>query len=306
MSKKYVGIIPPISTPIDEHENIDEQALRKLVDYTIDTGMHGIFVCGSNGETMGLTQQERDKAIKIAIEQAGDRVPVLAGVMDTSTKRVIENCKRLEDMGGKAAVVTPIFYSRSTNPSETIQHFEEISKNTNLDLLVYNIPSYTYNTLKAETIFELAKIDRVVGYKDSSNSMVDTIKCLNHFKGTDFCILQGMVQLSGISILLGADGMVPSIATAFPSVCLNVYNAAKEKNIEKMLYWNEIMNECMKVCSMSSNGTSSTKCALSTTGLFSERMTRPLEPVTPEEKEKIFRKVAELNELIREAEAKEA
>lgn len=294
MAKKYYGIVPPISTPIDEHENVDEVALKRLVNQTIDNGMHGIFVGGSNGECMGLTQAERDHAIKVVLDETKDRVPVLAGVMDTSTRRVIENCKRLEDMGGKAAVVTPIFYSRTTHPSETIRHFEEISKNTNLDILIYNIPSYTYNTLKAETIFELAKIDRVVGYKDSSNQMVDTIKCLNHFKGTDFCMLQGMVQLSAISILLGADGMVPSIATAFPKVCLNVYNAAKAGDIETMMYWDSIMTECMKVCAMSANGTSSTKCAMSATGLFEERMTMPLEPVTAEEKERILKKTKEL------------
>ena len=298
MAKKYYGIIPPISTPIDENENVDEGALRNLVEHTIETGMHGIFVGGSNGECMGLTQHERDRAIKIVLEQTGDRIPVLAGVMDTSTRRVIENCKRLEDMGGKAAVVTPMFYARYANPSETIRHFEEISKNTNIDILVYNIPSYTNNLLKAETIFELAKIDRVVGYKDSSNQMVDTIKCIEHFKGTDFCLLQGMVQLSAISILLGADGMIPSIATAFPRVCLEVYKYAKARDIDKMMYWNGIMNECMKVCGMSANGTSATKYALSTTGLFDERVTRPLEPVKPEEKEKIAAKVKEINDLL--------
>lgn len=298
MAKKYYGIIPPISTPIDERENVDEGALRQLVNYTVDTGMHGIFVGGSNGECMGLTQAERDRAIKIVLDENAGRLPVLAGVMDTSTRRVIENCKRLEDMGGTTAVVTPIFYSRYANPSETIRHFEEISKHTSVDILIYNIPSYTYNTLKAETIFELAKIDRVVGYKDSSNQMVETLKCLNHFKGTDFCILQGMVQLSAVSILLGADGMIPSIATAFPQVCLHVYEAAKARDIDKMMYWNEIMNECMKLCAMSANGTSSTKCALSATGLFNERMTRPLEPVTAEEKERILKKTRELMDYV--------
>ena len=162
MAKKYYGIIPPISTPIDEQENVEEGALRQLVNYTIDTGMHGIFVGGSNGECMGLTQAERDRAIKIVLDENAGRLPVLAGVMDTSTRRVIENCKRLEDMGGTTAVVTPIFYSRYASSSETIRHFEEISKNTNVDILIYNIPSYTYNSLKAETIFELAKIDRVI------------------------------------------------------------------------------------------------------------------------------------------------
>lgn len=298
MTKKYTGIIPPIPTPIDERENVDEVALRNLVEHTIETGMDGIFVAGSNGECMGLTQSERDRAIKIVLDQTKGRVPVLAGVMDTSTRRVIENCKRLEDIGGTAAVVTPIFYSRSTNPSETIRHFEMISACTNLDLLIYNIPSYTHNILSPDTVFELAKIDHVVGYKDSSNQMSDMIKCLNHFKGSDFCILQGMVRLAAVSVLLGADGMIPSIATVFPRVCREVFKASKSRDIERMMFWNEIMDRCMEVCSMSSNGTSSTKCALSATGLLSNRMTAPLEPVSESEKEKIYQTVASLQSLI--------
>ena len=298
MNKKYSGIIPPISTPIDQYENVDEVALRRLVNYTVDTGMHGIFVAGSNGESMGLTQAERDRAIRITIEETAGRIPVMAGVMDTSTRRVVDNIKRLEQLGGEAAVITPIFYARAAKPSETIRHFEEISKRTNVDILVYNIPSYTYNNLRAETVFELAKIDRVVGYKDSSGSMIDVIKCLNHFKGTDFSILQGMVQLAAVSVLMGADGFIPSIGTAFPQVCLKVYEYAKNRDIDQMMYWNELLNECMTLCAMSSNGTSSTKCALSAVGLFDERVTLPLEPVSEEEKVRIYGAIEKLMERI--------
>lgn len=290
MSKKYTGIVVPISTPIDAQENVDEAGMRRLVEHTVETGMHGVFVAGSNGETMGLTQQERDRAIRIAIDQAGGRVPVMAGVMDTGTRRVIDNIKRLEQMGGKAAVVTPIFYARATPPSETIRHFEEISKQTSVDILVYNIPSYTNCSLSAQTVFELAKIDKVVGYKDSSGNMVETLKCLYHFRGSDFCILQGMVQLAAVSVLLGADGFVPSIGTAFPKVCLKVYEAAKNRDVETMMLWGERLNQCMTLCGMSANGTSSTKCALSAKGLFSDRVTMPLEPVTREERDRIFEK----------------
>ena len=283
MAKRFYGIIPPISTPIDEQENVDEGALRKLVRHTIETGMNGIFVGGSNGESLGLTQKERDRAIRIVLDETAGRLPVLAGVMDTSTRRVIENCKRLEDMGGTTAVVSPTFYSRYTYPSETIRHFEEISRHTNVDLIIYNIPSYTHNTLKAETIYELAKIDKVVGYKDSSGQMAETLKCIDHFRSTDFCILQGMI---------------PSIATAFPKVFLNIYKAAKARDIDKLIFWDRISGECMKLCTMSPNGTSSTKCALSETGLFDGRVTRPLEPVTEQEKESILLKTRKLMEYI--------
>ena len=86
---KFHGIIPPIITPVDEHENVDEKAYRALLEHCIEGGLHGILVCGTNGETMALTQRERNKAIKITIDQVAGRIPVMAGCMDTSTRRVI-------------------------------------------------------------------------------------------------------------------------------------------------------------------------------------------------------------------------
>jgi len=141
--KKYKGVIPPIITPVDPNENLDEQGFRRLLRHCINKGLHGIFVAGTNGETMALTQEQRDRAIHIAIDEAGKDIPVMAGVMDTSTKRVIENIKRLEQMGGTCAVVTPIFYARHTDQSETIRHFEKVSQSTDLDILIYNIPTFT-------------------------------------------------------------------------------------------------------------------------------------------------------------------
>ena len=107
MSKEIIGVIPPIITPIDENEKVDEAGLRKLINHCIDHGIHGIFICGSNGECMSLTQAQRDRAIQIALDECSGRVPVIAGCMDSSTQRVIENVQRLEEMGGTTAVVTP-------------------------------------------------------------------------------------------------------------------------------------------------------------------------------------------------------
>lgn len=125
---------------MDERERVDEKALRALIDHCIALGIHDIFVCGSNGESLALTQAERDRAIRITLEHTAGRVPVIAGCMDSSTQRVIENIKRFEDMGGQTAVLTPVFYTRHATQYESVRHFEEISKNTSADLMIYNIP----------------------------------------------------------------------------------------------------------------------------------------------------------------------
>ena len=170
MEKKIIGVIPPIITPVDGNEKVDENALRQLIDHCIENGIHGIFVCGSNGECMSLTQDERDRAIRISIDECRSKVPVMAGCMDTSTKRVIENIKRFEDMGGETAVVTSVFYARHATQDETVRHFEEISRNTSCNLMIYNIPMFTNLNLSPETIIRISKLDKIIGIKDSSGN----------------------------------------------------------------------------------------------------------------------------------------
>lgn len=303
MNKKYYGVVPPIITPIDNRENVDEEGFRKLLNHCIEGGLHGIFVAGSNGETMALTQKERDKAIKVAVDEVNGRVPVMSGVMDSSTRRVIENIKQLEDMGGTCAVITSIFYARHTSQDETIRHFEAIAKETNIDLIVYNIPMFTGFNLSAETIMKIAEIDNVVGYKDSSGSFPEFMKCLTHFENTEFSCLQGSTAFAMPSMILGADGFVPSIAPLFPELFVEAYEAGKSKNIELAMKYDVLLRETSKILGMTKNATSANKFALSQLGFTDKRVIAPQDSILPEEEERIIRKIAEINEQHKEFKA---
>ena len=287
MKQKLFGVVPPIITPVDEYERVDEKGLRLLIDHCIDHGIHGIFVCGSNGECMALTQAERDRAIRIALDECAGRVPVIAGVMDSSTKRVIENIKRFEDMGGQTAVVTPVFYARHATQDETVRHFEDISAATEADLMIYNIPMFTGQNLTADTVIRISRIDKVTGVKDTSGSMPAFIKLLNHFKGTDFRVLQGSTNLAVPSMLMGADGYVPSLAPLFPKAHIMVYEYGKARDIDNAMKWGAILDEICKIYPMAKSQTASTKYAMSTMGFTDKRVIRPSEPITAEEMARI-------------------
>ncbi len=287
MKQKLFGVVPPIITPVDEYERVDEKGLRLLIDHCIDHGIHGIFVCGSNGECMALTQEERDRAIRIALDECAGRVPVIAGVMDSSTKRVIENVKRFEDMGGQTAVVTPVFYARHATQDETVRHFEDISAATEADLMIYNIPMFTGQNLTADTVIRISRIDKVTGVKDTSGSLPAFIKLLNHFKGTDFQVLQGSTNLAVPSMLMGADGYVPSLAPLFPKAHIMVYEYGKARDIDNAMKWGAILDEICKIYPMAKSQTASTKYAMSTLGFTDKRVIRPSEPITAEEMARI-------------------
>ena len=287
MKQKLFGVVPPIITPVDEYERVDEKGLRLLIDHCIDHGIHGLFVCGSNGECMALTQAERDRAIRIALDECAGRVPVIAGVMDSSTKRVIENVKRFEDMGGQTAVVTPVFYARHATQDETVRHFEDISAATEADLMIYNIPMFTGQNLTADTVIRISQIDKVTGVKDTSGSLPAFIRLLNHFRGTDFRVLQGSTSLAVPSMLMGADGYVPSLAPLFPKAHIMVYEYGKARDIDNAMKWGAILDEICKIYPMAKSQTASTKYAMSTLGFTDKRVIRPTEPITAEEMARI-------------------
>ena len=223
----YAGVYVPVITPIDDKEDVDEQSYRKLIGNSIEGGVHGILAAASNGDWLALTQAQRNNALRIAVDECAGKVPVIGGVMDSSTRRVIDNVKALEQCGGTAAIITPIFYARHTSPDETIRLFEDVSRNTEIDLFIYNIPIFTGYLLKPKTIFDIAKIDKVVGYKDSSTVFDDFLTCLDYFGGKEFSLLQGITTHMTASVLLGARGVTPALAAIFPSIFVKLYAACE-------------------------------------------------------------------------------
>ncbi|WP_130861073.1 dihydrodipicolinate synthase family protein [Bacilliculturomica massiliensis] len=297
MEKKYHGVIPPIITPIDEKENVDEDGFRRLIDYCIEGGLHGIFVAGTNGETMALTQAERNRAIRIALDQVKGRVPVIAGVMDTSTRRVVENIKQLEAMGGACAAVTPIFYDRHTSQDETIRHFEKILRETNVDLIIYNIPPFTGVKLTVPTVLSIAKLDqRVKGYKDSSGAYADFMQVVSVYRDTPFSVMQGVTGMALSSILMGSDGFVPALAPCFPGMFTSAYEAARSKDMDLTWKYNEIIRESSKILGMSRNATAAAKYAISLRGFTDKRVIWPQDVIEKEDETKIGNKVKEIDE----------
>jgi len=304
MPKKYYGQIPPIITPVDEHENLDEKGFRGLIDYNIENGIHGLFVGGTMGESLAITQEVRTNAIKVAVDQVNGRIPVLGGVMDSSTRRVIENIKAIEQCGCDAAVVTPIFYDRHTSQDESIRHFEKIAKETNIDLIIYNIPAFTGVKMAPKTVLEISKFDHVRGYKDSTGVMVEFLSILDAKRDDpDFSILMGLPALAIPSIMLGADGMIPGIGPRWPRMFSDAYEAAVNKDIELCKKYIHLIIEAGKVMSLTKNGTAGCKYAIGTLGFTDKRVIWPQDYILPEEEKAILDQIAKVDRLYAELKA---
>ncbi len=221
MSLTPQGIIPAMVTPFDEQEKINETALRKLTNYLIEGGVHGLFPVGSQGEFFALEPDEKKRVWEIVVKETEGRVPVYAGTGAITTRETIKLTKMAEDVGINAvSVITPYFINPSQD--ELYNHYENIAKNTDLPVILYSNPGRTGVKLGEELVVRLSKIDNIVGIKDSSGDMTLTGEYIRR-TGEDFAILAGRDTLIYSTLIYGGQGSITATANAAPKVVVDIY-----------------------------------------------------------------------------------
>jgi len=225
------GIIPAMVTPLDRNEEIDEAGIRGIINYLIDSGVHGIFVCGSQGESYALTEDEKKRVIEISVDEVNGRVPVYAGTRAVTTKMTIELSRYAVDVGADAVtIVTPYFIKPSQD--ELYMHYKRIAESVDSPILIYNNPGRTNVNLEAETVKKLAEIDNIVGIKDSSGDLTLTaqyiMKCPD-----EFAVLAGRDSLILATLLYGGKGAVAATANVAPRLVVGIYESFIKGDLEK-------------------------------------------------------------------------
>src|SRR5918911_3344065 len=165
------GIFVPMLTPLDADERVDESSLRRLVDFLIDAGVHGIWSMGTTGEFAALPEAERARGVEATIEQVAGRVPVIANIGDSSTGLALRHARHAVEAGADALALTPPhYYPHSMD--EMLIHFRTVKEaHPDLPLLVYNIPQTVKVKMTLPTTLQLAREGTVQGIKDSQNDL---------------------------------------------------------------------------------------------------------------------------------------
>ncbi len=218
---KVRGIIPPMITPFDEEEKVDCKTLKKMNNYLIDAGVHGVFPLGSTGEGYGIDFDEKRKVIETVLEATNNRVPVYAGTGAITTKESVRLTEMATKIGVDAlSVITPYFIS--PNEEELYTHYKEIASSTDLPIILYNNPGRTGVDLSLELIIRLSSIDNIVGIKDSSGDMskaAEIIRCT----GKGFAVLAGRDTLIYGFLAYGGHGSVAATANIVPELVVSIY-----------------------------------------------------------------------------------
>jgi len=226
------GIIPPIITPMHEDESINEQELRMQVERQIASGAHGIFCFGTNGECYILNDEEKERILKIVVEQVNSRVPVYAGTGGVGTRDTIRLCRMAEAAGADVlSVITPYFAQASQ--SELIDHYTQVAASVSLPVVLYNIPARTGVNLAPATVKKLSHVENIVGAKDSSGNFDNMLQYIELTRDTGFAVLSGNDSLILWNLLAGGTGGISGCANVYPATMSGIYDAFMAGDVQK-------------------------------------------------------------------------
>lgn len=217
------GIIPPLTTPFTADGRVYEEGLRQLVDFQIDKGSHGLFVCGTYGSGPLMTVEERREVLRIVLDQAAGRITVIAHVGTASTHQSIELAMHAENAGADCVASIPPYYYHHDERS-VVEYFRSLVKSVRLPVYVYNNPKTSGVTITPNLLRHLADVG-VAGMKDSAFSYID----FTHFvlameDKPEFRLIAGTEGIALPAWIVGAKGCVSGLANAFPEIMVDLWN----------------------------------------------------------------------------------
>jgi 4-hydroxy-tetrahydrodipicolinate synthase len=225
------GIIPPVATPMQPNEDLDLPRLKSFLDELIGAGVHGAFVLGTNSEFYALDEREKQEVVATAVAHVNKRVPVFAGTGAETTREAVRLTKMAEREGADGvSVITPYF----VNPSqqEIYDHYRRIAENTALPVLLYNNPATCGGVkIDVETVARLAQVPNVLGVKDSSGDLQNTVEFIRVVPPR-FAVMMGRDTLIFPALLFGARGAVPATGNIAPKLLVEIYERFRRGDLE--------------------------------------------------------------------------
>ncbi|MCZ6680629.1 MAG: 4-hydroxy-tetrahydrodipicolinate synthase, partial [Candidatus Poribacteria bacterium] len=219
----FSGSLVALITPF-KNNTVDEQRLADLVEWHIKSGTHGIVPCGTTGESATLSHEEHTRVVRLVVQVADKRVPVVAGTGSNSTAEAIQLTREAQEVGADGALMISPYYNRP--PQEGIyQHYKAVAEAASgFPIVFYNIPSRTGSHITPATMARLAEIENIVGVKEASGSIDQAID-IRLACGDKLAVLSGEDSLTFSMMALGGAGVISTVANIAPKEMAAVANA---------------------------------------------------------------------------------
>lgn len=277
-SEPFHGVIPPLVTPLTGRDELDHEGLSRLIEHTIEGGVHGLFVLGSTGEAPSLSYRLRRELVDAVCKQVGARIPVLVGITDTAFVESVALAKHSADAGATAVVLTTPYYFPA-GQTELLSYVRNITPELPLPLMLYNMPQLTKVWFEIETLKQLTDLDGIVGLKDSSGDLAyfeeaAKLKTLR----PDWSVMIGPEAKLPEAMSLGGDGAVAGGANVLPRLFVECYEAKLANDEVKLAELHSRIHDFQRIYEIgkyASKYIKATKCCLSLMGICNDFMAEP-------------------------------
>ena len=280
----WTGVYPAITTKFDENDTLDFGTFLCNVTKQLEAGIHGLVLAGTLGEASTLSNDEKDELLQVTLEFVKDRIPVIMNVAEQTTKGAIDAAERATKIGADGLMLLPPMRYKADS-RETVTFFLEVAKSTNLPIMIYNNPVDYGIEVTIEMFEELLKEDNIKAVKESTRDVSNIARLRNAF-GDRVKILCGVDTVAMEELLLGADGWVAGLVSAFPRETVAIYELVKAGRIQeatKIYRWFMPLLEL----DLHPKLVQYIKFAEVATGLGSEIVRPPRLPLADEERERI-------------------
>ena len=292
----FKGSNVALITPFKNNE-LDVDAYLKLIHFHLENGTNGLVPAGTTGESPTLNHNEHEKVIEICINEAKGKIPVIAGTGSNSTEEAVSLTKHAEKAGADGALVVTPYYNKPTQEG-LYQHYKKINDNTNIPIIIYNIPSRCVIDMSVDTMARLFELKNIVGVKDATgdlNRLDQTIKKL----GSEFIQLTGEDGLAFKFNQRGGVGIISVTANIAPKMCSDMQKYSKsdsQSEIKEAEKIDQMLQPLHKSLFIESNP-APTKYAAKLLGLCSDEIRLPLVNIKKETEEEVEKALSSIKLL---------
>lgn len=275
---QFSGLTVALVTPFTNGV-VDEEKLRQLVDFHVDSGTDCVCPCGTTGESPTLSHEEHDRVISIVCEQAAGRIAVVAGTGSNSTAEAIRLTKNAQQQGANGALIVAPYYNKPTQDG-FYHHYKTLAEAVDIPLIVYNIPGRTAKNIEPETIARLGEVKNIVAVKESTGSMDQASQILAL---SDLTVLSGDDSLTLPLMSLGGSGVISVVGNIIPSDVKSMLNAFNSGDLAKAQKWHyKLFPLCRDLLGLSTNPIP-IKAAMKLLGRDSGEVRLPMTPLSSDE-----------------------
>jgi 4-hydroxy-tetrahydrodipicolinate synthase len=272
------GSIVAIVSPMQEDGSLDLDAYRRLIEWHIAEGTNAIVAVGTTGESPTVTPEEHGELIRVAVDAAKGRVPVIAGTGGNSTAEAIALTEHARKVGANASLQVVPYYNKPTQEG-LYRHFRTIAERVDLPIILYNVPSRTVADLGTETTLRLTQVPGIVGLKDATSDMARAAEVLKRAPST-FAVYSGNDDSALALMLLGGHGVISVTANVAPRLMSEMCRAALAGDIAKARALNDRLLPLHSRLFVEANPIP-VKWALAKLGRIAPGIRLPLVPLSP-------------------------